>query len=259
MITSLGSYVEDVPGYLSRGNFSFERSDCEEWVANERFNNSVYATCDTVDDISPGMTVLEGSVPNRCYLALTQILTHRDEHRVQDSILLGSVNYKVAFTQTFSDGNFTYKPEDVIQSSLSGWMNYGYKYAPFIFPILPSKELLDRTKFANVIYLATLSLTKITAFPPTLWIRSKTSEKNYSPSPISEQTAMASTIYPSVCSMTCLLCPNVVPPGQVWTQIRRRTLFPGIRVPIAINIRRTACLVSSFSYEHVRSCGTIPN
>lgn len=61
---SLGSYVEDVPGYLSRGNFSFEKSDCEQWITNPMFNGSVYATCDTLDAIGPGMTLMEGSVPS---------------------------------------------------------------------------------------------------------------------------------------------------------------------------------------------------
>lgn len=27
------------------------------------------------------------------------------------------------------DGNFTFDPEDVIQASIQGWMDYGYKYA----------------------------------------------------------------------------------------------------------------------------------
>lgn len=64
---NLGSYVEDVPGYKSRGNFTFEKPDCEQWVGNPRFNNSVYATCDTVDAIGPGgMTVMEGSVLSSC-------------------------------------------------------------------------------------------------------------------------------------------------------------------------------------------------
>ena len=58
----LGSYVEDVEGYESRGNFSFEKSDCEQWVGNTNFNSSVYATCDTVDQLNPGMTVMEGLV-----------------------------------------------------------------------------------------------------------------------------------------------------------------------------------------------------
>lgn len=120
--------VNDVPGYKSRGNFSFEKSDCEQWVGNSMFNNSVYATCNTVDGIGPGMTVMEGSVPNSLYLPLTRILTLSDDYRVQDSF--GDVttyNFKTAFTQTFTDGNFTYNPEDVIQSSVAGWLDYGYK------------------------------------------------------------------------------------------------------------------------------------
>ncbi|KAL9137536.1 MAG: hypothetical protein Q9175_001253 [Cornicularia normoerica] len=103
-----GSLVDDVPGYKSRGKFSFEKSDCEQWVGNSNFNNSVYATCDTVDGISPGMTVLEG---------------------MQNALLDSTVyNFKIAFTQTFTDGNFTYNPEDVIQASVAGWLDYGYNY-----------------------------------------------------------------------------------------------------------------------------------
>ena len=59
---SSGSYVEDVPGHLSRGNFSFEKTDCEQWVENTGFNNSVYANCDALDAIGPGMTLMDGSV-----------------------------------------------------------------------------------------------------------------------------------------------------------------------------------------------------
>ncbi|KAF6218261.1 hypothetical protein HO133_006223 [Letharia lupina] len=103
-----GSMVNDVPGGGSRGNFSFEKSDCEQWVGNSKFNNSVYATCNTVDGIGPGMTVMEG---------------------MQDAVLdFTTYNYKTAFTQTFTDGIFTYNPEDVIQSSVAGWLDYGYNY-----------------------------------------------------------------------------------------------------------------------------------
>lgn len=62
---SLGSYVQDVPGYLSRGNFSFEKTDCEQWVNNTNFNSSVYASCDALEGFSgmgPGMTLIDGSV-----------------------------------------------------------------------------------------------------------------------------------------------------------------------------------------------------
>ena len=71
LLISLGSYVQDVEGYKSRGNFSFEKSDCEQWVGNSDFNGSVYATCDTADGIGPGMTVLEGLVLNDDHLILT--------------------------------------------------------------------------------------------------------------------------------------------------------------------------------------------
>lgn len=48
---------------------------------------------------------------------------------MQDSFLdFTTYNYKTAFTQVFNDGNFTYNPEDVIQSSIGGWLTYGYKY-----------------------------------------------------------------------------------------------------------------------------------
>ena len=48
---------------------------------------------------------------------------------MQDSVLdFETYNFKTAFTQSFTDGNFTYNPEDVIQSSFSGWWNYGYKW-----------------------------------------------------------------------------------------------------------------------------------
>ncbi|KAM0794784.1 hypothetical protein BDR22DRAFT_873751 [Usnea florida] len=48
---------------------------------------------------------------------------------VQDSFLdFTTYNFKTAFTQSFTDGNFTYNPEDVIQSSISGWWSYGYNY-----------------------------------------------------------------------------------------------------------------------------------
>lgn len=51
-----------------------------------------------------------------------------DNHRVQDAIFdFTTYNYKVAFTQNFTDGNFTYNPEDVIKSSIAGWLDYGYK------------------------------------------------------------------------------------------------------------------------------------
>lgn len=103
-----GSVVEDVEGAYSRGNFSFEKSDCEQWVGNPKWNKWVYATCDTVDAINPGMTVMEG---------------------VQDAFLdFTTYNFKVAFTQNFTDGNFTYNPDDVIQSSVAGWLDYGYNY-----------------------------------------------------------------------------------------------------------------------------------
>ena len=119
--------MQDVQGYKSRGNFSFEKSDCEQWVGNSAFNGSVYATCDTADGIGPGMTVLEGSVTSYYHLTLTP--DSDDACRVQDSFLdFDTYNYKAAFTQTFTDGNFTYNPEDVIQSSLLGWLDYGYKY-----------------------------------------------------------------------------------------------------------------------------------
>ena len=50
------------------------------------------------------------------------------ENRVQDSFLdFTTYNFKTAFTQSFTDGSFTYNPEDVIQSSISGWWDYGYK------------------------------------------------------------------------------------------------------------------------------------
>ena len=125
---ALGSFVEDVPGYKSRGNFSFEKPDCEEWVGNSRFNSSVYATCDTVDGINPGMTIMEGSVFDFRRLLLGPFLTS-GEYRVQDAVLdFSTYNFKTAFTQSFTDGNFTYNPEDVIQASLSGWWNYGYKW-----------------------------------------------------------------------------------------------------------------------------------
>lgn len=65
-LISLGSYVEDVTGAGSKGNFSFEKSDCEEWVAATSWNSTVYATCDTVDLLQPGMTMLEGLVLNSC-------------------------------------------------------------------------------------------------------------------------------------------------------------------------------------------------
>ena len=126
-LTALGSFVEDVPGYKSRGNFSFEKPDCEQWIGNSRFNDSVYATCDTVDSINPGMTIMEGSVLHLRRLLLDLLLTS-GEYRVQDSFLdFTTYNFKTAFTQSFTDGNFTYNPEDVIQSSISGWRDYGYK------------------------------------------------------------------------------------------------------------------------------------
>ena len=61
--------------------------------------------------------------------SLTYMLTLVDEWRVQDQFF-GTTNFKTGvFTQTFSDGNFTYNSEDVIQSSVLGWIDYGYKYA----------------------------------------------------------------------------------------------------------------------------------
>ena len=72
------------------------------------------------------MTILEGSVC-LCRLLLDRLLT-LGEYRVQDSFFdFTTYNFKTAFTQSFTDGNFTYNPEDVIQSSISGWWNYGYK------------------------------------------------------------------------------------------------------------------------------------
>lgn len=47
---------------------------------------------------------------------------------MQNALLDSTVyNFKIAFTQTFTDGNFTYNPEDVIQASVAGWLDYGYK------------------------------------------------------------------------------------------------------------------------------------
>lgn len=72
------------------------------------------------------MTIMEGLVLSFCSPSMTQMLKSTDDSRVQDFVF-GSINYKTAFTQTFTDGNFTYNPEDVIQSSFAGWLDYGYK------------------------------------------------------------------------------------------------------------------------------------
>lgn len=72
------------------------------------------------------MTIMEGLVLSFCSPSMTQILNSTDDSRVQD-FFLGPINFKTAFTQTFTDGNFTYNPEDVIQSSVLGWLDYGYK------------------------------------------------------------------------------------------------------------------------------------
>ena len=69
---------------------------------------------------------MEGSVLLRLLLDLLLTL---GEYRVQDSFFdFTTYNFKTAFTQSFTDGNFTYNPEDVIQASFSGWWNYGYKW-----------------------------------------------------------------------------------------------------------------------------------
>lgn len=73
---------------------------------------------------------MEGLVPSFCFSSLAGVLTLGHEFRVQDAFLdFTTYNFKVAFTQNFTDGNFTYNPDDVIQSSVAGWLDYGYKYA----------------------------------------------------------------------------------------------------------------------------------
>ena len=70
---------------------------------------------------------MEGSVLLR--RLLLDLLLTLGEYRVQDSFIdFTTYNFKTAFTQSFTDGNFTYNPEDVIQASFSGWWNYGYKW-----------------------------------------------------------------------------------------------------------------------------------
>ena len=60
------------------------------------------------------------------------------ELRVQSAFFdIVTYNYKVAFTQNFTDGNFTYDPVDVIQSSVAGWLDYGYKYALHASILIP--------------------------------------------------------------------------------------------------------------------------
>lgn len=81
-----------------------------------------------MDSIAPGMTLLDGSVLSYCRLPETPILTRGDDYRVQDGLFETLIPYKSAFTVGFSAGNFTYSPEDVIQSSIGGWLQYGYKY-----------------------------------------------------------------------------------------------------------------------------------
>ena len=115
--------VTDVPGYKSRGSYQFEKSDCEQWAGNALFNSNVFVTCDTVD----GMTFLEGSVLDFGRLTAVQSLTCRDEHRILDLLQLNPPKSRAAFDVSFDFGIYTYDPEDVIRSSVSGWLDYGYK------------------------------------------------------------------------------------------------------------------------------------